>query len=651
MKKIFFLSLFACCVITTAHSQQHLVDSITQELKGTMSDTNRAVSMMRLAIDYELLDTAKSRQAYLEAIRFAKSKTLKYNLGRIYQNLAYLSSNATRYEEAIAILDTAILYYQQSDHPRAPKMLANAYNDIAGKYKQINETETAVDYYLKGITLLEQAALPADLVTPYCNIANMFGEIGEPKQQNEYAYKALAAAKKTGLGQKIFMACFTLANAYVHTQQNNLVMAKKYIDTAGIYFDEQAHINSPDIQVTYYLIRAQVFRQLEQFDSAEFYFKKCYSVSEKYNYSFGKAESQLQLGGISIQQKKYADAEKYLQGGIRLADSIGYFNMLDEGYRYMADVYAATGRYKEAYEYHQKYKDVSDSVTSLDAKKYITDLEKKYETSKKDKQLLLQETQLQKRKNLIYLLIGASVALLLFSFLAYRNYQQKKKLQQQRISELEALQQLTATEAILKGEEQERTRLAKDLHDGLGGMLSGIKFSFQTMKGNMVMTPDNQQAFERSMDMIDSSIKEMRRVAHNMMPEALVRFGLHTALKDFCNEINQSGALQISYQSIGLENEQVEQTRAVNIYRIVQELINNTLKHAAAKTAIVQVSKKGDSFSITVEDDGKGFDPKLVQEAKGIGWTNIRSRVEYMKGSIDVQSEPGKGVSVHVELG
>jgi two-component system NarL family sensor kinase len=147
-------------------------------------------------------------------------------------------------------------------------------------------------------------------------------------------------------------------------------------------------------------------------------------------------------------------------------------------------------------------------------------------------------------------------------------------------------------------------------------MLSGIKFSFQTMKGNMVMTPDNQQAFERSMDMIDSSIKEMRRVAHNMMPEALVRFGLNTALKDFCNEINQSGALQINYQSIGLENEQVEQTTAVNIYRIVQELINNTLKHAAAKTAIVQVSKKGDSFSITVEDDGKGFDPKLCKSKR-----------------------------------
>lgn len=651
MKKLVFLSLVTCCFLTAVRSQQHLVDSITKELQQSMPDTSRAVSMMRLAIDYELVDTARAYTAYREAIRFAQSKKLKYNLGRIYQNLAVLYGNSARFGEAIACLDTAILNYQQSDHPRAGKMLANAYNDMGSRYKETNETETAVQYYLKGIGQLEQLGLNAELVTPYCNLANTFGDIGDPKRQNEYGYKALAAAKKTGAARQIFMACFTLANAYVHTQQNNLVMAKKYIDTAGIYFDEKALINSPDIQVTYYLIRAQVFRQMEQFDSAAFYFKKCYSVSEQYNYSYGKAEAQLQLGGVSIQQKKYAEAEKYLQGGIKLADSIGYFNMLDEGYRYLADVYAATGRYKEAYEYHQKYKDVSDSITNLEAKKNITELERKYETTTKDKQLLLQETQLHKRKTLNNILVGAAAVLLLFSFLAYRNYNQQKKLQQQRISQLEALQQLTATEAILKGEAQERTRLAKDLHDGLGGMLSGIKFSFQTMKGNLVMTPDNQQVFERSMDMIDSSIREMRRVAHNMMPEALVRFGLNTALKDFCNEINLSGALQVTYQSIGLENEVVEQTTAVNIYRIVQELINNTLKHAAAQTAIVQLSKKDGVFSITVEDDGKGFNPDILKGTSGIGWTNIRSRVEYLKGSIDVQSEEGKGTSVHVEVG
>jgi signal transduction histidine kinase len=215
---------------------------------------------------------------------------------------------------------------------------------------------------------------------------------------------------------------------------------------------------------------------------------------------------------------------------------------------------------------------------------------------------------------------------------------------------LEKERQLTTVQAVLKGEEQERSRLAKDLHDGLGGMLSGIKFSFQTMKGNLIMTPQNQQTFERSMDMLDSSIKEMRRVAHNMMPESLVRFGLETALKDYCNDINSSGALQISYQSIGLEDYDFEQTMAITIYRIIQELINNILKHASAKTAIVQVTKSDSLLAITVEDDGKGFDPGIFDQSKGMGWINIRNRVDFLKGKLDVNSQADNGTSVQIEF-
>lgn len=207
-----------------------------------------------------------------------------------------------------------------------------------------------------------------------------------------------------------------------------------------------------------------------------------------------------------------------------------------------------------------------------------------------------------------------------------------------------------AAEAVLKGEEQERTRIAKDLHDGLGGMLSGLKHSFTTMKGNLIMTPENHQAFERSMDMLDSSIKEMRRVAHNMMPEALVRFGLDTALNDFCNDINRSGAIKIDYNSIGMENTHVEQSLSITIYRIVQELINNILKHAQAKTAIVQLVKTGNKLTITVEDDGKGFDTSILDASKGIGWINIKNRVEFFKGTLDISSRKDEGTSVQIEI-
>ena len=170
------------------------------------------------------------------------------------------------------------------------------------------------------------------------------------------------------------------------------------------------------------------------------------------------------------------------------------------------------------------------------------------------------------------------------------------------------------------------------------------------MKRNLVMTPENQQAYERNMDMLDSSINEMRRVAHNMMPEALVRFGLNTALKDFCNDINQAGNLEVSYQSIDFDESNLDQTIAITVYRIIQELLNNIMKHSGATTAIVQLSQTNKLLTITVEDDGKGFNPEILDINKGMGWHNIESRIRYLKGKADILSAPGKGTSVHIEV-
>jgi signal transduction histidine kinase len=135
-----------------------------------------------------------------------------------------------------------------------------------------------------------------------------------------------------------------------------------------------------------------------------------------------------------------------------------------------------------------------------------------------------------------------------------------------------------------------------------------------------------------------------------MMPEALVRFGLDTALNDFCNDINQSGALKITYQSLGLEDSPIDQTVSITLYRIVQELINNTMKHSGATSAIVQLTKSNGQLSVTVEDDGKGFDTTILNTNKGIGWVNIQNRVEFLKGKLDITSKEGEGTSVHIEL-
>lgn len=630
------------------HAQQHLVDSITNELKQQMPDSNRAMSMMRLAIDYEAFDTAKAYQGYRDAIKFASEKKLFYQLGRTYQNQSFLFSTAANYTQAIASLDNAIANYKRSDHSKAKQWEANAYNDKANILKAQNDFQGAIEYYLKSVALMEKFKLGGSLTNKYINISTVFGDIGENLKQTEYAQKAVAIAENDGTGQERFMAYYILANAY--NVQNDGVSAKKALDRSRIFFYETENVDNIDILFGYYLVSAQVFKILNQPDSAFYFFKKSYEVSNKHNYGYGKAEAQLQMGAVAIQQKKYGEAEKYLLSGIAEAKAINYYGILNTGYKYLSDVYAVRGKYKEAYEYFQEYKEVNDSLTSMDSRKFGKELEKKYETEKKDARLLIQQAQIQRKNTLNYILVGGAVLLLLISILSYGYYRQKQKLQDQRINELETEKKLTATEAVLKGEEQERTRLAKDLHDGLGGMMSGIKYSLQTMKKNLIMTPENQQAFERSIDMLDSSISEMRRVAHNMMPEALAKFGLDAALKDFCDDINGTSSLQVAYQSIGIDGVVIDQTSAISIYRIVQELINNVMKHASARSAIVQVTKTNGTITITVEDDGKGFNTAILERSRGIGWTNIQSRVGYLKGKVDIQSDTGKGTSVHIEL-
>ncbi len=234
--------------------------------------------------------------------------------------------------------------------------------------------------------------------------------------------------------------------------------------------------------------------------------------------------------------------------------------------------------------------------------------------------------------------------------MGYRNFRTKQKLQQQKISELEKEKQLAAIDNLLQGQEEERSRLAKDLHDGLGGMLSGVKLSFNNMKENLVLTPENFQAFQQSINRLDETITELRKVSHNLMPDVLLKFGLTEALQDYCSQLNSStNATTIVFQHIG-EKRIISNTGNLYMYRIIQELINNSLKHGNATSILAQLNTNAEKILITVDDNGKGFNPADLINSKGIGMSNIKQRVEYLKGKMDIDSQLGKGTSVNIEL-
>ena len=433
------------------------------------------------------------------------------------------------------------------------------------------------------------------------------------------------------------------------------------LDRAAALYKEALQIGKAigdkNMQANPYLNLGDISLQKGEYEKLKLYMDSALVLSKELKMAEGELTATMGLSFYYTYKKDFTRAEQLSKMALSLSYRLNLKSQRVRVFTQLSNLAYVKQNMPLGEYYATQSTLLGDSLLNESIRKNTLELEKKYESEKKESRIQkleadrkVQELSLQRRGIFNYMLITGIVVLVIISFLLYRTYRQKQTLQQQRISELEKEKQLTATEAVLKGEEQERTRLAKDLHDGLGGMLSGIKYSFNTMKGNLIMTPDNHQAFERSMDMLDSSIQEMRRVAHNMMPEALVKFGLDTALKDFCNDINQSGALKVSYQSIGIDAVILEQTTAITIYRIVQELLNNTMKHAAATQALVQVTKTDKQLTVTVEDDGKGFDTTMLGINKGIGWSNIQHRVDFLKGKLDVTSKAGEGTSVLIEL-
>lgn len=574
----------------------------------------------------------------------------EYLLLDLYSYYSWVLNNQSRFDESLQLCERTLqLAIQKKDR----KEIGYAYTAIGLVYVNKSFYQRALENYFLAVNHLQAENDTSSLCRLYDRISGCYYPLKLYEKSLEYEERSLNCVEGIDDTGRIRNACFNIG--LVLKELGQYSKAVSYYRRASSLNSGDAADRIMDCRLQYAF--AALYNAQGDHARAAGYAKKGADLSRSLDFQSGVSMNLGELGRAYLYLNRTKEALTVLKESVDIAqrDNLGEELLL--GLDVIRFAEAAGGNMTASAGYDRMYRKLYDSVFNQQAASNIQELESKYRSTEKQNEIIrlqgekkIQNLSIQRKNILNAILIGSVAVILLVSLLAYRNYKQKQKLQQQRINELETEKKLMATEAVLKGEEQERTRLAKDLHDGLGGMLSGIKYSLNTMKGNLIMTPDNAQAFERSMDMLDSSIKEMRRVAHNMMPEALVKFGLDTALKDFCNDINQSGALKVNYQSIGLENASIDQTTSITIYRIVQELLNNTMKHAAATNAIVQVGKTDQVLSVTVEDDGKGFDKNLLNTARGIGWDNIQNRVEFLKGRLDVDSQPGKGTSVHIEL-
>lgn len=625
------------------------LDSLLLLHTTSEKDTAKVLLLINIGQQYEGSNPEKAKKYYEEAGSLSEELNYKRGTLKFISNYCYLLNMQGDYDASLELNLKSINVSRDIGDSLA---LAKCLFNTGTSYQLLNNYESAVSYYLSGKRIFTNLNNEVFNAKASDILQTLYQKLKRYDKAIELGREAILLSRKNNLHYELGNSLSNMSINYIAINQPDkalsvlneaLLISRK---TDNKYLEVSIHLNF-----------AVAWEKKLQFDAMEQHALTARELAEELGDVQSNGIAISQLSSVALYKNKLKEASELA------AMSYDIFREKDlkreqlVSLDILSNTALALGNIRDYMRYKELENTLSEQILNENLQHKIVGLEKKYKNELKEEQIAFLESKSQDQqlkidnKNILNIVLLTLVGILiLLAVLFVKNYKQKLILRQKRIAELEIQQQLMATEAVLSGEEKERVRVAKDLHDGLGGLLSGIKFSFQNMKGNLTIPAENENEFNKGMKMLDTSIDEIRRIAHNMMPETLVKFGLDTALEDFCFNIDQTRNIGVNYHSIGMKDYTLEQSKAINIYRIVQELVYNALKHAQAKSIIVQLIKNEDNLSLTVEDDGIGFDTKTIEKNKGIGWTNIYSRINFLKGKLDMQSHPGKGTSVHLNF-
>jgi signal transduction histidine kinase len=539
------------------------------------------------------------------------------------------------------------------------KYMESVFNEYTGRiYVGKALYDSALIYFDKALQLAIEAKDSRQEASVYTSYSVVYGNQSKYNELLEYQLKALKIAEKTKDKQGILASLGNIGSAYSALQDNE--HAIQYSERA-LALAEELNLGTWIVQSHYSL--GISYYELKDYKKAEEHFLKALALSKQEHYDIMESYSHIALselysGGLNDMAK----AEQYVKEGLAIAERLHNPALVANAYKGLSNIYRKQDNYKEcdlaatkAWELDSINMDIGINVTAnlayaniqlgnkqkaiLFFDKYhelvhkynekslhesLVEQEVKYETEKKEQKITAMEKEKLLYTWIILLVIVISIALLVI-------YLYNKRLSNQRIKQLEQEKQIEVSKSVIEGETIERKRLARELHDGLGGMLSAVKINL-----------DSIDHIENARTLLDHSIEELRRVARNLMPVALLRYGLKTSLDDFCRAFPP-----VHFHFFG-EDKRISENLELLIYRCVIELVNNAVKYSEAENINVQLIQNENSLSLTVHDDGRGFDPDKVQQ--GLGLKNLSDRLTVLNGKLDIHSVPGQGTEINVEL-
>lgn len=638
--------------------ENHTMDSLKKELNTQKTDTEKAHLLASIAFEYATAKDSSEVMFYSNsAILLYKKLNNPHGIADALRIQAELYTDIGQWLLAEMKFKEALTFLGKDTTKRSKISQANILMNYSFLTEKMGMEKKSTQLLYEAAAIQERYRDYENLTTTYKNIGVHFESNGDRERAGNYYKKSLDAAIQTKDTALIFEAC--LLNAYIRLVTKDFRKMNAYLEEAKNNY--QLPSNNP-LWGEYFYLKSNYHLSNKEYDRALAFLKQAKSVTDKDDKAY-MLNILLTETEIYKDQENYPKALKQMKNiyDIVLSDTI-FFNISArvEILISLVELEEKNGNFKDAYFHLQQKSALEQRINRQEMPLKLREMEIKYETVKKDKDLLklqndnkLQELKLQKNKALnIGLFSGVAILGLAISigYILYynkkRSTEKKEIIYLQQIESLKKEQLLINYDAILEGQEKERSRLARDLHDGLIGILSGVVMQLSALNKS-----DDRKEQELNMKHIigrmNEAITEVRNIAHNLMPASLAKLGLDNSLRDLCNSL-KSEKTHILYRSYDLSNT-ISPKMQVTIYRMIQELVVNALKHSDAKTVLVECLQDGENLNITVEDDGKGFDENLPENQKGIGIDNIKKRVDFLEGTINIRSLINIGTTIHIQ--
>jgi len=623
------LSVFLC--ISIVNGQSPSIDSLlialdTQKGEDKVNTCYQLVQNLRNSPDSVIVYINRGLNLSGE-INYAKGLLKGYN------ELAVYWYDRGQTDSSIAATKNALKLLTDKPTIESVQTFSNYGLALRQKARYVESAE----WYLKSLSDAETVKDSASMVKSLHNLGVIYRFLGDSNTSLNYYNKGLRISEKIHLDSYVAK---TLGNiALLKQSEGKLDEAEaafeKSIKTFRKLDDKQgAAITLMDI--------GRLNQQLENFDQARKLYEESIALSREIQDHIGVIYTAQNLASLESQLKNYNRALQLVDTALAESEKLNFKQGIKDAYNSYSVLHAEMGNYKKAFDNRILYESWKDTVANESYLKAIKELETKYETEKKQNEILslseenlLKETTIAKKNSWIQTLSIGGISLAILGASLFVFFRQKSRLSQQN----------AVFAAMAQTEIREQHRIARDLHDSIGVMLAAVK---NQLSGLHPENKKEQEQLKKSQQLLNRTADETRRIAHNMMPEELTKFGLINALESLLESIASEKKIETDFVHYGLE-ERLNPIKELHIYRIVQELFQNIQRHAKAKYGSLQLTKHPDELNLLVEDDGVGFETNNDSN-EGLGLKNIISRVNFLKGTMKIDSSKGTGTSININI-